>query len=514
MALVDDLRLDLGDDDGSVPSGSIFSLHNLLSPTHPDTTAGSPSASAMIVGGASTWGAVASGVESSVWRIHQGQAQWVPTSLPTGNIVGGPGVSTDNAIARWNGTTGQYVQNSQAIVDDSGNVRVPSGSAFIIGLSSTYLTEYSDGALQVGSNHGDSNGELRVSQLTIPNTTTQTLTYVSADGAGNLQLSANNGGRAVDIAGDVLLNSNRYITFKDSTAPFLGTQDTFIQRGDSPGVIDFNTSDGAGGDGAIRAASGFFTIGSFGDGASNSPSIAFSNDPDTGFYRPSDNQIGLVLAGIPQVRWGTNGQHIPGTDYLGFGGSLGSPTTFITNDGTTNGLVQIGVSQGANNGIIEAVEHRVGPGNNAVLGNAGLNIRDIRGIQWYNGTVQGGSIDLRLQRGGSAILDVNATSNGAGDGIIRTGNIAIVGQVSSDSYLPLTNTDGVVVCSGVATVVLPESPVVWQRHIIKDGIGNAGGSPVTVAPSGVTIDGSSTTQISSNYGSITAIFNGTEWSVV
>lgn len=36
--------------------------------------------------------------------------------------VGGPGASTDNAIARWNGTAGFLVQSSGVIIDDSDNV--------------------------------------------------------------------------------------------------------------------------------------------------------------------------------------------------------------------------------------------------------------------------------------------------------------------------------------------------------------------------------------------------------
>ena len=39
--------------------------------------------------------------------------------------VNGPVSSTDNAIARWNGTSGEDIQNSAAFVDDNGNVYAP-----------------------------------------------------------------------------------------------------------------------------------------------------------------------------------------------------------------------------------------------------------------------------------------------------------------------------------------------------------------------------------------------------
>jgi hypothetical protein len=40
----------------------------------------------------------------------------------TGDVVG-PGSSTDKAIVRWNGTSGNLIQNSQAIVQDSGAIQ-------------------------------------------------------------------------------------------------------------------------------------------------------------------------------------------------------------------------------------------------------------------------------------------------------------------------------------------------------------------------------------------------------
>lgn len=42
----------------------------------------------------------------------------------TGDVTG-PASSTDNAIARWNGTSGEDIQNSAAFVDDNGNVYAP-----------------------------------------------------------------------------------------------------------------------------------------------------------------------------------------------------------------------------------------------------------------------------------------------------------------------------------------------------------------------------------------------------
>lgn len=44
-----------------------------------------------------------------------------PASGGGGSGITGPGSSTDNAVARWNGTGGDTVQNSGLVLDDSGN---------------------------------------------------------------------------------------------------------------------------------------------------------------------------------------------------------------------------------------------------------------------------------------------------------------------------------------------------------------------------------------------------------
>jgi hypothetical protein len=77
MGLIDDIRADIGDDEGIAPSGSITSLHNLLSSTHPDTVPTTPTKSAIIIGNdSSKWATLPSGDETSILSIKQGSAQW------------------------------------------------------------------------------------------------------------------------------------------------------------------------------------------------------------------------------------------------------------------------------------------------------------------------------------------------------------------------------------------------------------------------------------------------------
>ena len=77
-SLLGDLRVDIGDDDGIIPSGTFVSgiqVHSLLSAAHGDTTPASPSAGDLIVGGG-TWSVLPSGDEGQVLSILGGQVTW------------------------------------------------------------------------------------------------------------------------------------------------------------------------------------------------------------------------------------------------------------------------------------------------------------------------------------------------------------------------------------------------------------------------------------------------------
>lgn len=65
-----------------------------------------------------------------------------------------------------------------------------------------------------------------------------------------------------------------------------------------------------------------------------------------------------------------------------------------------------------------------------------------------------------------------------------------------------------------ASVVLPVSPT-GTVFLIKDIDGDAVINPITVtATGGVLIDGSASATISTPFGSLQLVFNGTEWSIV
>lgn len=80
---------------------------------------------------------------------------------------------------------------------------------------------------------------------------------------------------------------------------------------------------------------------------------------------------------------------------------------------------------------------------------------------------------------------------------------------SSDTFIGVNNT-GLVPFS----VVLPANPVTGKFYFIKDVSGTAALHNITVTAIGHTIDGSVSALINTNYGSITLVFNGSEWSIV
>lgn len=63
------------------------------------------------------------------------------------------------------------------------------------------------------------------------------------------------------------------------------------------------------------------------------------------------------------------------------------------------------------------------------------------------------------------------------------------------------------------SIVLPISPI-GTVFVIKDIDGDASINNITVSGLGSTIDGSPSALINVDYGSITLIFNGTEWNIV
>lgn len=74
--------------------------------------------------------------------------------------VAGPASSTDNAIARYDGTTGKIIQNSGATVDDAGNITASGGvsianSSVFSWAGRSWLRSFADGNITLSNTLGD-----------------------------------------------------------------------------------------------------------------------------------------------------------------------------------------------------------------------------------------------------------------------------------------------------------------------------------------------------------------------
>jgi hypothetical protein len=84
------------------------------------------------------------------------------------------------------------------------------------------------------------------------------------------------------------------------------------------------------------------------------------------------------------------------------------------------------------------------------------------------------------------------------------------------SYLVLATDDIIAVgtTSAGITVTLPASPTAGDAFDVKDTVGLAATNNITISGNGNDIDGASTFVISTNYGSVTLVFNGSEWNIL
>ncbi len=102
--------------------------------------------------------------------------------VPGIGAVTGPGSSIDNAIARWDGTNGDTIQNSLVTIDDSGNLTLP--GTVTVG-SSSLVWSNAQGLIDGGMLQDHSVTSSRMS-LTGVTTGTYTFPVITIDGAGRI----------------------------------------------------------------------------------------------------------------------------------------------------------------------------------------------------------------------------------------------------------------------------------------------------------------------------------------
>lgn len=275
-------------------------------------------------------------------------AQIVPS---TGNVRG-PTSATDNAVARYDGTTGKLIQNSGATIDDSGNltvsgtgtstfggtVRAGAGSGETLSAGSVDVTA----DIGIKSTQGIVQGGARIVTFTDGNATFAG--NISVSGTGLSAISGN-----LNVAGVGTFNKSldnittesdyaiRIKTSADDGGLYLGANSTIsaIQAIDPGTTFGRNL--------AIQSQGGNVLIGTTtptGDKLQVSGSATFSGQVNSGTSTSSgynNNYNTQLEGGAGRIIINKDSASSSGTLFAGFGrggNGLGS----ITQDGTTGVL--------------------------------------------------------------------------------------------------------------------------------------------------------------------------------
>lgn len=102
--------------------------------------------------------------------------------------------------------------------------------------------------------------------------------------------------------------------------------------------------------------------------------------------------------------------------------------------------------------------------------------------------------------------------------ISATGIQTLVVRNAVATPVTVTNADDVVsveVPGPVAVAVTLPAGVLGRVFNIKDGLGLAApATPITITPTAGTVDGAATATIDAPYGSLTLVYNGTQWLIL
>lgn len=269
------------------------------------------------------------------------------------------------------------------------------------------------------------------------------------------------GGSGGTIVNSVTGTANQVTAAPTTGDVILSTPSVFI----APGSIASTSTNSAGTQ--FLAANGTELL----------PSYSFTSTPTAGFFLSNANEIDLTwAAGLQTVRFLSsqtifdNNLSTAGTAQIVMqNGSIGAPSLVCAND-TTTGIYSDGVGSFriASNSIPSATFQQA------------VNT-------FHNNSRFQGAIFVEITTPGAYPYTV-----------LSTDYMVIVDTTSARTInLP----------AGVA----PFNPMVV---IVKDNTGGALVNNITISGNGANIDGSATASIITNYGSLTFVWNGTQWNIV
>lgn len=103
--------------------------------------------------------------------------------------------------------------------------------------------------------------------------------------------------------------------------------------------------------------------------------------------------------------------------------------------------------------------------------------------------------------------------SGITQGYIQSQKNVVILSILTTTPFTATSATHYIHCSGTSaiSIFLPTSPKLNQIIVIADAKGNAGANNITINGNGKKINGLTTILISSNYGSISFVYNGVNW---
>jgi hypothetical protein len=449
-------------------------------------------------------------------------------SLQSGLLDGyvrGPSSATDNAIVRFDLTTGKLIQDSGIIISDTSNISITNkGSRFDLATAVPTTSNTASDELRIFTNRGTGSGASGPVYL------------LSGDGylAGNTDSSTGlvfiRSG-AIGTGGTGATGSMTFNSGNNSGSGASGSigisSGTTVSATSGTWSAGSGSSSGTGNTGAVQLTSGGTTLGTSGlvflasgaatSGQSGLVSIrsGITSDNTSGSTNiNTGNNTGTGGTGGVNIATGTTASGASGNIAIGPGAATGGNAGSITIIG--------GTSSGANGGSVT-----IRPGTGTTTGVVSIQNAASQNAIRINNTCNFDSASIN-----SVLIKVDANSVGYQtlgslvgltlDGYEKADQVVNISSNPSPSVATLQASNIIYACSvnsGAFTITLPSGCAVGTKLTIKDrwtGGVQAGTNNITVQTSSSdTIDGSATFVISSNLASITLIKGtSTDWMVV